>query len=796
MRFNADDKIIRIELSEFVSISRRAVSPTPTYDEDEVGTEHPTERVLSKIVGRLSRETFDFDFSVGEWRFKMTISPDGLSGNEITASRAVFGSAKSPRREEIQTLRAEGFITAYAVCERWGFEDAVLRLIYCNTATGEANITTEMVTRKKLTTFFNRCITTLSIFARPEVERVTKRLPTLKALKFPYPDIREGQNEFIRHAYRVLARGGKLFAGAPTGTGKTVSALFPALRALGDGRVDKVFYLTPKATIAEAVRDCLNLMKDGGAVVRAVILTSKEKACKNGSVCHRSRRLCPTASSNKLPEALLALYEKELTVVDIKTVDEVAKQYNLCPYELSLTYAELCDVVVCDFNHLFDPAVYIRRFFSTRARYAFLIDEAHNLGERVREAYSMELSCEDISAPQGCEVLGELSALRGLSKKCADVFYETLFPYVKEEIRESRDGDMLGAQNLSDIPERLYSLFGELLEICEPEYRLALSAKDEEAYDRCAFLRSYMRKIEAFSALVSGFDDSFKLFIFYKNGKLSAKIFCLDTGRIIARQLSIGHSALLFSATLSPIDYYRETLGGDRSDEVLTVESPFDSSQLAVRIMDSVSTRYSEREETLFGVVRSIAAAVAARRGHYIVFSPSFAYSEALYKVFSQKYPKLNILLQKKDMSLREREEFLAKLSKTEDGYLVAFCVMGGIYSEGIDLAGDKLIGAIIVGIGLPSLSYEREAIAEYYSERYDGGKEFAYVYPGMNRVFQAAGRVIRREDDKGIIVMIDDRFRDPIYKKSLPHLWKNLEFIGDAKELKASLEEFWKEEK
>ena len=792
MRFNADDGKIRIELSEFVSISKRAVSPTPTCDEDEVGSGRISARVLERLVGKTSTESFNFEFLVGEHRFEMTISPDAVENTLITLSKSVDTRADNPHRDVVKTLRAEGFITAYALCERYGYDGYAMRLIYYNPATDESSTVIEQVTKKRLATFFNRCLTTLSIFAKPEVERVTKRLPTLGALKFPYPEIREGQNEFIRRAYRVLARGGKLYAGAPTGTGKTVSALFPALRALGDGRYDKVFYFTPKATIAEAARDCLELMAKSGAIVRAVILTAKEKACKNGMLCRRSRKLCPSSAENKLPEALLTLYNMGLTVVDIAVIGEVAKKYSICPYELSLTYAELCDVVICDFNHLFDPGVYIRRFFSARGRYAFLMDEAHNLGERVREEYSMELSADEIAEPSLCPILGEFSATKNISSKIASLFHETLLPYVKEEIRESREGDMLGAQNLSQLPDKMYTMFDELYSIVENEYRLTLSAKDEEAYDRAAFLRSYMRKIRSFSELISGFDDAFKLFILYKNGEIKAKIFCLDTGSIIAKRLALGHSALLFSATLEPIDYYRETLGGDRSDEVLTVESPFDPSQLAVRIMDGVSTRYSERADTLLGVVRSIAATVSARRGHYIVFSPSFAYSEALCRVFSDKYPKLNVLSQKRNMSVREREEFLAKLSKTEDGYLVAFCVMGGIYAEGIDLAGDKLIGAIIVGIGLPSLSYEREAIAEYYGEKYESGKEFAYIYPGMNRVFQAAGRVIRTESDRGVIVMIDDRFRDPIYKKSLPHLWKNLEFIGDAKQLKISLEEFW----
>jgi Rad3-related DNA helicase len=251
---------------------------------------------------------------------------------------------------------------------------------------------------------------------------------------------------------------------------------------------------------------------------------------------------------------------------------------------------------------------------------------------------------------------------------------------------------------------------------------------------------------------------------------------------------------VLFSATLSPLGYYRETLGGERSDETLEVSSPFAPEQLSVSIMDKISTRYSEREDTLLAIVRTIAATVSAKRGNYMVFTPSFEYNEALAKAFELKYPKLHIITQKKNMTAKEKSEFLDEFKKDDASYLIGFCVMGGIYSEGVDLAGDSLIGAVIVGIGMPSLSYEREAIAEYYQEKYEEGKQYAYIYPGFHRVLQAAGRVIRRESDRGVIVLIDDRFADPLYKKSVPQLWHGLKFVADAKGLRMLLDKFWAE--
>jgi Rad3-related DNA helicase len=477
-----------------------------------------------------------------------------------------------------------------------------------------------------------------------------------------------------------------------------------------------------------------------------------------------------------------------------KVIREIADRYSVCPYELSLTYSEMCDVVICDFNYLFDPVVYIRRFFTKGGKYAFLIDEAHNLSERAREMYSAELALSEVSAPADEEILGVYSATKKLGTSAAVVMSDTLMPFLQGELRENKEGELVGATDLSEIPGRMYSLFDEMIKIVEEEIFLNQKADDEEAIPRLNYLRSYYYKIKKFADIMARFDNSYKMFVFYDNGMLRVKLCCLDTGPVIRERLNKGHSALLFSATLSPLGYYRSVLGGDRSDETLEVNSPFDPSQLSVCIMDKISTRFSEREDTLMAVCRAVAATVSAKRGNYMVFCPSFAYSEALAKLFSAKYPKINVITQKKDMSPKEKEEFLDEFKRENDNYLIAFCVMGGIYSEGVDLAGDSLIGAVIVSIGMPALSYEREAIAAYYEEKYEEGKQYAYIYPGMNRVFQAAGRVIRREDDRGVIVLIDDRFDDPIYKKSLPKLWSGVKFIGDPKTLREELDKFWRE--
>lgn len=792
MRYNSDSGIIEISLSEFVSIARRGISPSVSHDEDEPDINPVNATRLRAIFGESEPERLSMEFFDGTHRFLLSGRADGFKGDVLTIAGSISSNPERPRKAEVAEIRGEGYIAAYMLCKTRSLQSVRVRFIYFNEASGEFADKLETVSLRKSESFFNKCLMAVKIFAAPEIERVTKRLPSMKTMKFPYPNIREGQGEFVRSAYRTLSRGGCLYATAPTGTGKTVSALYPALRAIGDGRVEKVFYLTPKTTTAEAAKDCLERMADGGAMIRAVILTAKEKVCAEGNLCKRSRKLCRRSACNKIAEAALALSNMGMTVIGSKELRGIADEYSVCPYELSLTYAELCDVVICDFNYLFDPVVYIKRFFTRGGKYAFLIDEAHNLHERAREMYSPELSLSELYSPATEPLLGAFSATKRLCSSAAAVFSDTLLPYLKDELRENKDGKFVGASALSDIPGRIYSLFDEIIKVVEEEIFLNQKATDEESEARLSYLRSFYYKIKKYADIMARFDGSYKMFLFYEDGEIRTKLFCLDTGPVIRERLNKGHGAVLFSATLSPLDYYRSVLGGERSDDMLEVNSPFDPSQLSVCIMDKISTRFSEREDTLSAVCRALAATVSAKRGNYMVFSPSFAYSEALCKAFSAKYPKIKVISQTKDMSSKERAEFLEEFKKDNDSYLIAFCVMGGIYSEGVDLAGEELIGAVIVSIGMPAISYEREAIAEYYQEKYEEGTQYAYIYPGMNRVFQAAGRVIRREDDRGVIVLIDDRFDDPIYKKSLPKLWEGVKFIGDARQLRTEIDSFW----
>lgn len=791
MRYDKESNILIISLGEFVSTARRGICSHLPKNDDEPS-------LLSS--GKKSKKPtveITHDFTIGNYSFHLVGSADAIDGDRIEITVPTDSSPTRPRRELVTEARGEGYTLAYMHAKSSSYKSVEIKYIYKNLDTGEENEVFERVSFKKAESFFDKCKISVSVYALPEIERVTARLPSMKDVKFPYGKPRPGQAELVRSVYRNISRGTRLFAAAPTGTGKTVSVLFPAVRALGGEKCDKVFYFTPKTTTADAARECLIDLCEAGADLRAVIISSKERACKNRLVCRTPGGRCENSRYNKLCDATLALYKKRLPVATLSDIGEVAKEYKVCPHELSFSYAELCDVVICDLNYLFDSAVYIRRFFDRGGNYAFLIDEAHNLPDRARDMYSAELSERAIIAPLLAEVIGEHSKLRREAELGAKEFYDLLMPYVKEELICDDEGILRGAVHLSEIPTPLYDIIDRLISTAENEIFLASSATDKERDERVAIIKDYYYNLKKFRTAMGDFDSSYEFFIFSDDNEIRAKCFCIDPGRQISRRLDKGGSAVFFSGTLTPMYYYRSVLGGDSGSDTLEADSPFDPSQLSVSIMDKISTRLSEREDTLTAVSRVIAATVSAKRGHYMIFSPSFAYSEALSRFFRQKYPKIRVITQKKDMTAKEKAEFLDEFKNCdEDSYLIGFCVMGGIYAEGVDLSGDSLIGAVIVGIGIPSLSYEREAISAFYNEKYDEGKQFAYIYPGMNRVLQAAGRVIRSESDKGVIVLIDDRFDDPIYKNVIPKLWDGMKFISDAKELRTELDEFWREDK
>ena len=787
MRYDKESGEIAVSLTEWVMLARRGISTAQPIEEEEALS--PALRyALHEALPDAKEETLHYSFEAmgGEERvhFLLQARAEKISNAQITIARGVDCNPARPPKALVAQVRGEGYTAAYMYAKIASLSRVHLRVLYINPDTVEVEERSETLTMKRLEEFFEKCKRAVALYARPAIDRVMKRLPSLENLAFPYGKMREGQDVFVRGVFRAISAGKTLYAEAPTGIGKTVSSLYPALRALGKGKCDKIFYLTPKTTIAYGARDCLMDMGGKGALLRAVILSAKERICPHRMICREGAEKCEMSANLKLTEAALWLFDNAPPVCEERDLCLAAARFKVCPHELSLCYSELCDVVICDFNYLFDPVVFLRRYFTEGGKYAFLVDEAHNLPDRATEMYSARIEQDEILG-EGL-VLPEHSPLKKTLENAKKSFHNMLYPLVKEETRRDEDGSLVGFAHGRDLPEGLFALCHSLLAAAE---KTIYTMRGEESGALFA-VKDYYYRLKRFCGILSCFDHRYEYFVFLEAEKLSVKLFCIDPSGVIRARLEKGHSTVFFSGTLSPMHYYKSVLGGD--GEVLEVPSPFVKEQMSISIMDKIGTRFLQREDTLPAVLRVIAATVSARRGHYMIFTPSFAYNETLASAFRAKYPKIRVLEQKRSMKSEDRAAFLDAFREEGGGYLVAFCVMGGIYSEGIDLAGDSLIGAIIVGTGLPGISYEREAMAAYYDEKYEAGKQYAYIYPGFHRVLQAAGRVIRRESDRGVIVLIDDRFADPLYKKSVPQLWHGLKFVGDAKGLRSLLDKFW----
>ena len=787
MRYNIELSRLLLEQDELVAMARRRLSA------------HSSSLPLRKPERRddhtegLCPLSLDLDTTYEGLDYRIAVSADGASDSGIVILRECdFKGSKVPR-DATELILGEAYVCALAIARLHGLSSVSLRTVLVNSRGGESEVRDEVVSLRKLESFLDRLMGAIAPLALAEVDRITKRLPSMKNAKFPYGKMREGQATFAHATYRAISGGTTLIAQAPTGTGKTVAALYPAIRALGDERCDKVFYLTPKSTTAVAARDTLLAMADRGVRLRAVILPAKERACMNGSLCKYGRDKCASSPCKELDKALLDLYSKELTVVELSDIRPIAKEYSVCPHELALSYSELCDVVVCDINYAFDPAVHIKRYFDEGGRYALLVDEAHNLPERAREMFSAELSTTRIiSVTREDSGVGEASPLVSCARAIRESFFELLYPLVRDEIREL-DGQTRGFAHTSSLPYELFGLTEELIVSAEEAIADTVRASDAGRDERLLFLREYAAELNKFYRALEFFDNSYELFVFYDNGEVRAKLFCLDAGGMLGRVSSICQSAVYFSATLVPLEYYRGVLGAERSAETLLVDSPFDSGAISVSVIDKISTRYTAREDTLMAILRTIGATLRARRGNYMIFTPSFEYLDKIYNGFVSKFPKIKAIRQTRDMTAEQKESFISEFKSHREDYLVGFSVLGGIYSEGIDLVGDSLIGAVIIGIGMPAVSVEREAMCAYYDERYEAGRSYAYFYPGIGRVLQAAGRVIRREEDRGVIVLIDDRLREPLFRESMPKLWRDLSYVENSRALVQRLESFWR---
>ncbi len=677
-------------------------------------------------------------------------------------------------------------ISAYIACEKSKQLTIEINVSFFAEGSDQTREYKKQATREELLAFYEEAIKIITPFAKIIKERGTQTKEQLHSLRFPFKEgAREGQKELIIEAFKAIRTHKRLVAEAPTGTGKTMATLYPALKSLGEGYGDKIFYFTGKTTTALSALNAIDIMRNQIGELRSIHLSSKDKCCV--SFPPSARRKCDPKHCHvtrgyydRINTALLELLESYRTYTkDI--IDTVSAKYNVCSYELSLELSEWCELVVCDYNYLFDLNAYLRRYFEypDGAENIFLIDEAHNLPDRAREMYSITLNRGDFLA-----LSERYSQDKNLGEPLAeilnkfDLFYE-LAMSEKQEI----EGEVCGFYINPQIPEDLANPFYKFIAGAKKHFRRDID--DDE-------LHAVFMDVKKLISITEIYDKRFTMFVEALKDEVSLRLMCLDPSYMLDENMKKGVSTILFSATLTPLEYFADILGCNK-EATLTLKSPFDKNKLCLVGVKNVSTRYDDRQKSAGTVANIIRAAIEGKEGNYIVYFPSYQYLTEVREIFEKKYPKINVTYQKKSMSEKAKREFLDSFDAKKDGTLVGFCVLGGSFSEGIDLRGERLIGAIIVGVGLPTISSELNIIKEYYDKTRENGYAYAYTYPGMIKVMQAAGRVIRSEDEKGVVFLVDDRFATPEYHALFPEHWKHIKYIDNARALIGEVVEFWK---
>ena len=682
----------------------------------------------------------------------------------------------------------------YLYCRRESVDFVFARVTYYNLDTKKTKYFNYKYTYGELKAFFDGMLYKISYRIKAVAGQANMR-SRLSDARFPYGELREGQEIMIRESFSAMKHGRRVFIEAPTGTGKTISALFPAVRALGEGYCDKIFYLTPKNSTRREAFSAMSRLYSSGTPLRTVIITAKEQMCPCGLSGKDKRRLCSAEGCeyasgyySRLDAALREMLEG-YTGYSSGLISQIAKKHKVCPYELSLDLSELCDVVICDYNYAFDPIVYFRRYFGAgaqNAKYTFLVDEAHNLLDRVRESYSVSISYLDFYRVKRNIDPIDHSSVEGLF-----TFLESCFGRLRRLCRDTLVKDEHGERGFyisaSTSEQFTKDLEHFVLKANEFLFKNPLHYLAEEIGELLLSVKKYLKINELF-------DSNFRFYVSVSEGDIVAKCYCLDPSDLLNSLFLRAESAVLFSATLTPPEYFCNVLGGGKKAKTVSLPSPFDPERLCVAVADYVNTRFEDREDNAKRFATVIAATVKARAGNYIAYFPSYKCLEDTYLAFAKKYPNVVTVVQKKNMTARQRDEFLSAFKDDSGKLRVGFCVLGGAFSEGVDLPGSRLIGSIIFGVGLPALSNEKNIIREHYDNKSDEGigYDYAYTFPGMNNVLQAAGRVIRTVDDVGVVVLADDRYATPKYRELFPAHWQGIQYAGNASSLAEIMRRFW----
>ena len=691
--------------------------------------------------------------------------------------------------------QAQADFYAYFICKNEGVEHISTRLTYCSIDTEQILRVEHERTAAELEEFVLSVVKKYAKWIEFKHRHDIKRDDSIDKMPFPFDKFRQGQREAAGHIYKTVKDQATLFVQAPTGIGKTVSALFPTVKAMGEGHCEKLFYLTAKTTTAKAAENALMLMQKKGLYMKSVSITSKERICEYGKQCTPEK--CPFAKGHfdRINDAVFDLISNE-QIIAKETVLEYSAKHNVCPFELTLDASDWCDAIIGDFNYAFDPRASLKRYFEQGGKYAVLCDEAHNLVERGREMFSAELSKREILDAQKELKNARFSEKKELLRRLKRL--NSILLDFQKKLKENETENLVISKptELYDAAFTFCDKFSAYLAEKKNGNRESLFKEEDVKTEENTALTLYFNCL-AFLSVFENAEDEYVYFASNEGSNTRVKLFCVDPSRLISEVCDKCGSVVFFSATLLPKDYYMKMLGGKNIGEdepkFIRLPSPFPRENLMISIFSAISTRYADREKSLDKAVETIGASTR-KTGNYIAFFPSFAYMKSALERFNEKFPDIRTLEQKREMTEDERAEFLDKFIEDPTETMVAFAVMGGVFSEGVDLVGTRLSGVVLIGTGLPQVCFERNVIRDHFDKINDQGFLYAYEYPGFNRVLQAAGRVIRSETDVGTVILADDRWKREEYRRLFPPEWfgEGFEYVYDVKAMEKKIEDFW----
>ena len=777
-----EEKIIRISVRNLVEFILREGD----IDNRKAGLPDKEAMQLGGRIHRKIQRQMGSDY-YAEVPLKITVPCEGFAiqiegradGIQKTADGVVVDEIKGVLREleyiekPVSVHLAQAKCYGYIYGKQQELDSITIQMTYCQMETEEVKRFQETFSIEELERWFLDIVMQYEKWARFQVEWRQTRDATIKEAEFPYP-YREGQRELVTSVYRTILRKKKLFIQAPTGVGKTMATIFPAVKAVGEGLGDKIFYLTAKTITRTVAEQAFQILKKNGLQYKVATLTAKEKIC----FCEKAEcnpDVCPYAKGH-FDRVNDAVYEMITTMEEMsrENIETQAKKHSVCPFEMGLDVSLWVDAIICDYNYVFDPNAHLKRFFSEgkKGEYLFLIDEALNLVERGREMYSAVLYKEEFLQMKKAVRYESVKLTRQL-EGCNQMLLE-----MKRECQTYKEYN-----SISHFALKLLNVMNGLQKLLEEKEQV-----DEEVLEFYFHVRNFLNIYEEV-------DENYVIYTeLEEGGDFKLKLFCVNPAVKLQNFLSQGNSTVFFSATLLPIRYYKKLLSVETDDYAVYAHSPFKEANRLLVLGQDVSTKYTRRGYEMYErFAIYIKNVMQAKPGNYLVFFPSYRFMEEVRETFERyRTEEMCCMMQEQNMNEQDREAFLQEFEAEREGSLAGFCVMGGIFSEGIDLTKERLIGAMIVGTGLPQVCNEREILKQYFDRHGENGFDYAYLYPGMNKVLQAAGRVIRTEEDKGVIALLDDRFAGRRYLEIFPREWRKLTYCN-VKTIGEKVEQFWK---